>query len=157
MTDRPMSPREFIDAIAPAAQECQRRTGIPASFTIAQGALESGWGRHAPGRNLFGIKAGTSWRGDCTEQTTRECIDGRWIVITDRFRAYTDWQGSIDDHAELLCNARYRPALQYASDPVRYAVEVQRCGYATDPQYGEKLGQIIRQYRLTEYDVTKVA
>ena len=52
-----MTPAEFIAQILPGAQACQRATGIPASITIAQAALETGWGKDVMGNNLFGIKA----------------------------------------------------------------------------------------------------
>lgn len=50
-----MNPQAFLDLMVPAAQACHARTGIPASFTLAQAALESSWGRATPGFNLFGI------------------------------------------------------------------------------------------------------
>ncbi|WP_175787384.1 glycoside hydrolase family 73 protein, partial [Burkholderia anthina] len=106
-----MTPAQFITAIAPAAQICAAKTRVPASVTIAQAALESSWGARAPGMNLFGIKADTSWRGPTTPVTTHEVVGGKSIEIVASFRAYSDWQGSIDDHAAfLVSNPRYRGA-----------------------------------------------
>lgn len=133
------TPAGFIAAIAPAAQACAKRTGVPASVTVAQAALESSWGRRAPGMNLFGIKADASWRGPVTSQVTHEVVDGETITITARFRAYSDWQGSINDHAAFLTgNPRYRPAFAFKDGP-SFARAIAKAGYATDPLYADKL------------------
>ncbi|WP_081058735.1 glycoside hydrolase family 73 protein [Burkholderia cepacia] len=133
------TPAGFIAAIAPAAQACAKRTGVPASVTVAQAALESSWGRRAPGMNLFGIKADASWRGPVTPQVTHEVVNGETITITARFRAYDTWQGSIDDHAAFLTgNPRYRPAFAFKDGP-SFARAIAKAGYATDPLYADKL------------------
>ncbi len=133
------TPAGFVAAIAPAAQACAKRTGVPASVTVAQAALESSWGKHAPGMNLFGIKADSSWRGPVTSQVTHEVVNGETITITARFRAYSDWQGSIDDHAAFLTgNPRYRPAFAFKDGP-NFARAIAKAGYATDPLYADKL------------------
>lgn len=133
------TPAGFIAAIAPAAQACAKRTGVPASVTVAQAALESSWGRRAPGMNLFGIKADASWRGPVTPQVTHEVVNGETVTITARFRAYDTWQGSIDDHAAFLTgNPRYRPAFAFKDGP-SFARAIAKAGYATDPLYADKL------------------
>lgn len=133
------TPAGFIAAIAPAAQACAKRTGVPASVTVAQAALESSWGRRAPGMNLFGIKADASWRGPMTSQVTHEVVGGQSVQITARFRAYDTWQGSIDDHAAFLTgNPRYRPAFEFKDGP-SFARAIAKAGYATDPLYADKL------------------
>ncbi|MBR8409838.1 glucosaminidase domain-containing protein [Burkholderia cenocepacia] len=133
------TPAGFVAAIAPAAQACAKRTGVPASVTVAQAALESSWGRRAPGMNLFGIKADASWRGPVTSQITHEVVNGETISITARFRAYSDWEGSIDDHAAFLTgNPRYRPAFAFKDGP-NFARAIAKAGYATDPLYADKL------------------
>jgi flagellum-specific peptidoglycan hydrolase FlgJ len=69
-----MPPSAFIGMLAQAAQDCQRKTGIPASITLAQAALESGPGaRSALGNNLFGIKADKSWTGPTVNFRTTAC------------------------------------------------------------------------------------
>lgn len=80
-----MNTCDFIAAIAPYAQAEMKRSGVLASITLAQGALESAWGRSAPGNNLFGIK------GSGQQQTTKEFINGQWITIVDGFCVYDDW------------------------------------------------------------------
>lgn len=148
----PATPSAFIAAIAPAAQVCMRRTGVPASVTIAQAALESSWGKRAPGFNLFGIKADASWHGPVTRVVTHEVIGGKTVTITADFRAYPDWQGSIDDHAAFLTgNSRYRPAFAFTNGP-DFAHAIARAGYATDPAYADKLVSIITARDLGAYD-----
>lgn len=148
----PATPAEFIAAIAPAAQACMRRTGVPASVTVAQAALESSWGKCAPGMNLFGIKADSSWSGPVTSQVTHEVVGGKTITITARFRAYSDWQGSVDDHAAFLTgNPRYRTAFDFKSGP-EFAKAIAKAGYATDPLYADKLISIISARNLSALD-----
>jgi flagellum-specific peptidoglycan hydrolase FlgJ len=148
-----MTPETFIAAISPAAKTSALTTKIPASFTIAQAALESAWGAHCPGFNLFGIKADSSWHGPVTSQVTHEVVDGKTIEITANFRAYPDWLGSINDHAQfLLTNPRYQPAFAYSTGAM-FAQAVAAAGYATDPQYAAKIASIIRAHGLASLDV----
>lgn len=150
-----MKPQEFIALIASAAQASAAVTGIPPSFTVAQAALESGWGSSLlarEGKNLFGIKAGPSWPGATVTMPTREYTNGAWVQTQAAWRAYPDWQGSIDDHAEFLRrNSRYAKAFEYKTG-MGFAIAVASAGYATDPQYANKIVKIIRDYRLDELD-----
>ena len=148
-----MTPQEFIDQVSPAAVESARSNKIPASFTIAQAALESSWGAAAPGMNLFGIKADASWPGPVTTQQTDEVVDGKTVTITANFRAYSDWLGSIQDRAAfLLDNPRYQQAFAYTDGP-DFAKAIATAGYATDPYYANKLIEIINAHQLTQFDV----
>lgn len=151
------TPAGFIAAIAPAAQACAKRTGVPASVTVAQAALESSWGRRAPGMNLFGIKADASWHGPVTSQGTHEVVNGETITITARFRAYDTWQGSIDDHAAFLTgNPRYRAAFEFKDGP-SFARAIAKAGYATDPLYADKLIAIMSTRGLGALDHPEVS
>lgn len=151
-----MTPVAFIAAIAPAAQACMRATRVPASITVAQAALESAWGAHAPGHNLFGIKADASWSGPVTYQETHEVVAGRTLEIVARFRAYPDWQGSIDDHAAFLTgNPRYRLAFTCPQGPA-FADAIARAGYATDPLYAVKLKAVMLAHDLVALDQPEI-
>lgn len=146
-----MDKATFIALIAPYAVNGQIRTGILASITIAQAALESGWGRSAPGNNLFGIK------GTGQDLITREHINGHIIAIVDGFRVYDSWEGSILDHSEfLVANARYRAAGFFDQsaqlDYIGAAQALQAAGYATDPNYAGKLIAIIEANGLARFD-----
>lgn len=147
-----MTPNDFIDRIAPDAKTCAAKTGIPASFTVAQAALESGWGVHTPGNNLFGVKTTPDWKGASTSQTTHEVVDGKTITIVAKFRAYDSWLDSINDHARfLLTNKRYQSAFSCTTG-VLFARAVQICGYATDPQYAAKVCALIKAHGLDALD-----
>lgn len=151
-----MSPDDFISAIAPAAQACMRRTKIPASFTIAQGALESGWGASklaTTAFNLFGVKADRAWKGPTAIMPTVEVIAGKRITVSAQWRRYSGWQACIDDHAAfLMSNPRYRAAFDF-SDGIRFAGAIAAAGYATDPDYARKLTATIRARKLDRFDV----
>jgi flagellar protein FlgJ len=152
-----MTPQEFISAIAPAAVESMARTKIPASFVIAEAALESGWGGHAPGMNLFGVKADASWHGAVTIQRTREVVDSKSVFIDARFRAYTDWLGSITDHAGFLLDMpRYKPAFEHCDDSKAFTIAVADEHYATAPDYAKKIIEVIDEHDLQQYDRPKV-
>jgi N-acetylmuramoyl-L-alanine amidase len=162
-----VSKQSFIDAIAPAAISDHREYGIMASLSIAQAILESGWGEHAEGNNLFGIK----WReGDeygfieiaTTEYysspytgedlISSQFVDGRYKVRRyAKFRKYDSWADSIHDHTLLLCKDRYAP-VRAAKNYVEACIAVKECGYATDPEYAGRLIALIEQYSLDDYD-----
>lgn len=148
-------PNAFIAKIAPAARASMRATGIPASFTIAEGALESAWGSSqlaAQAMNLFGVKADSAWHGDVLTMPTREFLKGSWCVVPARWRRYSDWQGCMDDHAAFFRqNPRYKAALACKDGP-SFARAVAAAGYATDPQYAQKLCAIIVGHNLQEFD-----
>jgi flagellum-specific peptidoglycan hydrolase FlgJ len=150
-----MPPSAFLGMLAGFAQQCQIRTGIPASVTLAQAALESEWGKAAPGNNLFGIKADPSWTGPTVDVPTHEVINGVRIAITDKFRRYPEWIDSMLDHAKFLqANPRYRGCFK-ERDGAGWARALQAAGYATDPDYAMKLISIMRGRNLGFYDQVK--
>lgn len=119
-------------------------------MTIAQAILESGWGRFAPGNNLFGIK------GSGQKQATQEFINGKWLQIVDGFRVYESWYESIRDHSLLLAgNPRYMKVLN-ERDYRSASWGLLHAGYATDPQYADKLIRIIEGSNLTRFDQVEV-
>lgn len=147
-----MKPEDFIDHILLGARTCQRTTGIPASFTIAQAALESSWGSRAPGNNLFGIKADPGWKGPTVPILTHEVVNGQRVQITAKFRAYASPGDSLLDHAQFfLQNQRYRKCFLEKTGE-GWARAVAKAGYATDPGYADKLISIMRGRNLADYD-----
>lgn len=147
-----MAPDDFIEQILLGARTCQRTTGIPASFTIAQAALESSWGNRAPGNNLFGIKADPSWKGPTVPINTHEVLNGQRVAITANFRAYASLGDSLVDHAKFfLDNRRYRPCFLEKTGE-GWARAVAKAGYATDPGYADKLISIMDGRELAQYD-----
>ena len=150
-----MIPAEFIMRLTNAAVESQRKSGVPASITIAQAALESAWGESGlakAGNNLFGIKADSRWRGETLTLNTREFIKGQWVVVPAKWRKYASWQASIDDHAAFLKqNQRYAPCFScLAADAFVRALA--KAGYATDPLYADKVIGVMNKHNLISFD-----
>lgn len=141
----------FVDAHRDAALAVARESGIPAAFMLGQAAHETGWGQSeirsaegAPSFNLFGIKAGSNWKGPVAEVNTTEYIDGQPRKVTARFRAYASYEESFRDYARLIGNSpRYQAVMDSLHSARAFAQGLQRAGYATDPQYAAKLSQVI--------------
>ena len=99
--------------IALVGKQAQLDGDILPSLTIAQAILESGWGKSNLAQKanaLFGIKAGSEWKGPCVDIKTHEHIDAQRVGITAAFRAYDAWEESIADHGKLLRASRYKVA-----------------------------------------------
>lgn len=149
---RPASRDEFVTDIWPHAEQAARRLGVDPRAIVAQAALETGWGQHImhhpDGRsshNLFGIKADNRWSGPQVGARTLEFRDGALQREQASFRAYASPAESVADYAEFIAaNPRYRDALA-TGDAARYLEELQRAGYATDPDYANKIMSIFNQ------------
>jgi flagellar protein FlgJ len=150
--EAPAHVEAFVQRLLPDAQAAGASSGIPARFMLGQAALETGWGkaeiRGADGQNshnLFGIKAGSSWKGRTVDIVTTEYVDGKPQKQVDSFRAYDSYADAFRDYANLLRgNARYQNAIAQGQDAVGFAQSLQQAGYATDPNYAEKLMRVIR-------------
>lgn len=151
-----MTPTEFIALMAPPAQATQAASGIPASFTIAQAAVESAWYGSAQAKqdyNLFGIKADAGWHGATQIWPTREVVGGKSVTQNCAFRKYPDLTAGLEDHAAFLTgNPRYSAAFAHKDDSCAFAREVAKAGYATDPHYAEAIVAIIEFHQLKQYD-----
>jgi flagellar protein FlgJ len=149
MIDKPASShtrRHFIDSIWPYAAQAAQRIGVAIETVVAHAALETGWGRHLPvsasgdSNNLFGIKAGSSWRGDSAVAVTREFNGQEAVATRAPFRTYASVAAGISDYADLLTGSpRFAAALNQGNDATAFALGLQRGGYATDPAYVQKL------------------
>ena len=142
----------FVQHHRATAERVAQDSGIPASFMLGQAGHETGWGkgeiRHKDGSaayNLFGIKAGKNWTGKVAEVTTTEYINGVARKVTAKFRAYDSYEDSFRDYARLINdNPRYEKAREKVGSAVAYATELQKAGYATDPEYASKLSRAIQ-------------
>ncbi|WP_395790936.1 flagellar assembly peptidoglycan hydrolase FlgJ [Aquimonas sp.] len=150
------TPEQFVERVWPHAQKAAAELGVDPRVLVAQAALETGWGRHVPrasdgsaGHNLFGIKAGRSWEGERASHATQEFTNGRMQAERADFRTYDSVEQSFNDYVALVRgNPRYAPALAVAGNSGAYASALQRAGYATDPQYAQKLTAIAHGPRL---------
>lgn len=151
--DQPEHVTNFQRSMLPHAQAASRSSGIPAHFMVGQAALESGWGRHQiryadgrPSYNLFGIKATGGWSGKVVEAVTSEYIDGKKSRRVEQFRAYDSYAESFKDFAALIGgSSRYQEAIRQVQHLPGYARALQQAGYATDPDYADKLIKIVQQ------------
>lgn len=156
-TNATESQARFILSAAEPAQASQRETGVPASVTIAQAALESSWGQSVlstKAHNYFGIKAlnGPGPAG-VINLNTGEYLNGQSVVINDGFKAYHSMEESFADHGRYLRdNPRYAKCFE-TKDPKEFARRLEAAGYATDPAYAAKLIQCMDRFNLYAYDV----
>lgn len=150
-----MTPQDFLDALVPAARATHRATGVPASFTLAQAAQESGWGASKlaqQGFNLFGVKADRAWTGLTVEMNTREVLNGKSVMVPARWRKYASWAECMTDHVEFFRrNKRYAACFKETTGP-GWCKAVAAAGYSTDPDYADKLQALIRGRNLTRFD-----
>jgi flagellar rod assembly protein/muramidase FlgJ len=151
------TPTKFIQKYRLAAMYNQVTNRIPASIIIAQAALESGWGQSklaSDGKNFFGIKADSSWKGPSVYMSTKEYINGKMITVQQPFRVYGSAIDSFDDHSEFLNRNKRYASLFDSLDYKKWATGLQAAGYATDPNYSSKLIQIIQKHNLHKLDTT---
>ncbi|MGF6937806.1 flagellar rod assembly protein/muramidase FlgJ [Paraburkholderia sp. UCT70] len=150
-----MTPVDFIDAMSAPARELASTTGIPASFTVAQAALESGWAKSQLATqyfNLFGVKADASWAGPTVMLPTTEYVAGKPTTVIAAWRVYSSWLASLQDRASFLQeNPRYSAAFSCQSGDA-FACAVAAAGYATDPNYAAKITSIINTHDLSALD-----
>jgi len=152
-TSRHAHVRAFADKLSAHAEEASRATGVPAKFMLGQAALESGWGRReikaadgSTSHNLFGIKAGAGWKGKTVDVATTEYVNGQPTRKIERFRAYDSYADSFKDYAKLITNnPRYEKVLASGGDATAFARGLQKAGYATDPNYANKLAAVINK------------
>jgi peptidoglycan hydrolase FlgJ len=152
------SASEFVDQVLPTIRSAAQAMGLNPLALLAQAALETGWGKRMartadgnPSLNLFGIKADDAWGGARATANTVEYAGG---VATQRqavFRAYGSIEESVNDFANLLKNSpRYARAAAAGSDAQAYIAGIGRSGYATDPEYANKLNDILQSSTLRE-------
>ena len=150
-TARMSSPEDFVATLWPQARQAAETLGVDPAVLLAQAALETGWGRAISTRvdgsssfNLFNIKADERWSGERVSIATREYRDGGFVREQAQFRAYGSYAESFADYVDFLQRStRYQPALAANGDSRRFVTELARAGYATDPDYAEKVIGII--------------
>ena len=170
-----MKPSDFVKRFYPFALATERRSGISAVFTLAQAAIESAWGEVAPGNMFFGVKDNDGVNGNeqllnTTEYSRRADLKFPVILsitpvirngekyfryrVKDYFRKYNTPEDCFDDHALFFHkNPRYKRAIPVAKNPVQFAIQVAKAGYATDPDYANTLLKVIE---VVESEVQKM-
>ncbi len=144
---------DFVSRMSAAAKVAAQESGVHEKLILSQAALESGWGKReimredgSTSHNLFGIKAGASWKGDVVHVTTTEYVDGKPRKVKEPFRAYGSYEEAFADYAKLVGNSkRYADVVGAPSAEVA-ARRIQKAGYATDPAYADKLISIMSYF-----------
>jgi flagellar protein FlgJ len=144
------SPQAFVDELWLHATRAGDELGVDPRVLLAQSALETGWGRFVPkgadgssSYNLFGIKADSRWQGKTVSLSTLEYRHGTMQREQARFRAYDSVGEAFNDYVQFIrSNPRYRAALEKGYDGEAYVRELQRAGYATDPDYAAKISRV---------------
>jgi flagellum-specific peptidoglycan hydrolase FlgJ len=152
-----MTPEEFVKKYYPEAKKVEEETGFHYLITLAQGALESGWGKKALGNNFFGIKWTEGNKQDKQLITTTEYLSRSNVkfpevikvekagklykyTVKDWFRKYATPAEGFADHINFfLKNPRYAKALLVKDNPEKFFEEIAKAGYATAPDYAEQL------------------
>jgi LysM repeat protein len=143
-----ISVEEYIEQFKEIAMSEMKRSGVPASITLAQGILESENGNSdlvKRSNNHFGIKCKSNWTGNSVSHD--DDADGEC------FRAYTNAEESYRDHSDFLKNNKRYSSL-FTLDPENYAAwakGLKKAGYATNPKYPDLLIRQIERYNLQQY------
>ncbi len=144
------TPEEFLANVKPYAEKAAAELNVGTDVLLAQAALETGWGKHlihdTQGNNsfnIFNIKA-TGWQGKSVTVNTLENRQGIAQQERAAFRQYDDYAQSFADYVALIkTNPRYKEALSAGTDSGGYAEALQKAGYATDPNYANKIKQLL--------------
>lgn len=161
-----MKPSEFVKAFLPFARQTESKTGISAVAILAQAALESSWGKAAPGNMFFGVKDTDGINGNeqlltTTEYSRKSDLKFPEIIsvtpvvkngvkmfkykVKDYFRKYKTPEESFTDHAQFFFkNKRYADALKVKSDPYAFIEAIAKAGYATAPDYATVLKSVVK-------------
>jgi flagellar protein FlgJ len=159
------TPAEFVHRMLPPIRRAASALGVDPMGMLAQAALETGWGqrmaRNADGslsHNMFGIKAGDEWAGARASADTMEVANGVATPRRTTFRAYGSIEESVNDFASLLKSSpRYRDVIAAGGNAGAYIASMGKSGYATDPEYANKLNQILSSDTLQSAMAARVA
>jgi flagellar protein FlgJ len=151
------SPNYFVSDLWPHAEKAANAIGISVQALVSQSALETGWGKHSmrfpdgqQAFNLFGIKAGSQWDGPTLIKPTLEFREGVMQTEMAHFRTYESIPEAFDDYVEFIqTSPRYQNALEHQGNDAHYLKELQQGGYATDPQYADKIINIMQGQTLS--------
>lgn len=142
---------DFVRVLYPYAVKAAKEIGTAPELLLAQSALETGWGQKMvkghngqPSYNLFNIKADRRWQGDHARVSTLEYEQGIAVRQNANFRVYDNFEQSFSDLANFIAtNDRYQHARTQADKPAEFIRSLHRAGYATDPQYANKVLRVL--------------
>ncbi|MFC3121863.1 flagellar assembly peptidoglycan hydrolase FlgJ [Agaribacter flavus] len=152
------SPANFVESLYPHAKAAAERLGIDPKALLAQAAVETGWGKYVMhqsdgqnAHNLFGIKADKRWHGDKVTVDTIEFNKDIPEKQQASFRSYQNFEASLHDYVDFVSdNPRYKDALSKTDSPQSYFEALQAAGYATDPNYANKIMSVYQGSTMNE-------
>ncbi len=152
------TPQQFVESLWPLAQQAADKLGVAPKVLLSQAALETGWGKRIiesgegeSSYNLFNIKADHRWSGPRVTVSTLEYEGGIPVQQRATFRSYSSYAESFQDYADFVLNSpRYGEAVAKAADAEGYIDALHQGGYATDPEYANKIKAIMGQVLLSE-------
>lgn len=160
----PLNVQAFINSHATRAKKYANAAGLYPSVMLAQAILESGWGTSSlsksPYHQLFGIK-GNNFSGNTVLMPTKEWVKdsnhvngGYYETIYAEFRVYPSYNEAFEDQARFLTvNTRYKNVFRKQAATYQDATRaLQSAGYATDPEYANKLNSLIKRWELDRLD-----
>lgn len=156
------SPEHFVQKLWPLAEQTAKKLGVSPEVILSQAALETGWGKFVISKgdqssfNLFNIKAGRDWSGKRMEKVSMEYIQGRALQQKSDFRAYNSFEQSFADYTDFIQNnPRYDVKSEQSLHDETYIKQLHNAGYATDPNYSEKVLRVMGSDAIQ--NMTKVA
>lgn len=152
------TPQTFVQKLLPYARRAARALGVSPAVLLAQAGLETGWGKSVitgtngtSSKNLFGIKADASWNGARVTVASLEYTDAGVVKQQSSFRAYPSYADSFADYVRFIKdNPRYAEALKQGTNPAAFTEALQQAGYATDPNYADKIQAILNSNDFNE-------
>ncbi len=152
------TPQQFVAGLWPLAQQAADKLGVAPKVLLSQAALETGWGKRIiengegeSSYNLFNIKADHRWSGPRVTVSTLEYEGGIPVQQRATFRSYGSYAESFRDYADFVLNSpRYGEAVAKAADAEGYIDALHQGGYATDPEYANKIKAIMGRALLAE-------
>ena len=144
---------DYLNMAKPVAVSTARKYKLFPSVVLAQSALESNFGQSELSQkynNYFGIKA---LPGEQEENMmTTEYVDGKAVQVKQPFREYSSMKESFQYYGKLISTAPRYERVRNSKNYRQAAYNLQKCGYATDPHYGDKIINIIEKYELDKLD-----
>ena len=138
--------QDFVTKYYPAAIKAARGSKIHPDTIITAAALESGYGKSglaAKYNNFFGRKPEKSYKGKVVNMQTAEYIKGQKVIIPQPFKHYDTPEDGFRDYVKLLSNSKRYAKVLLTSDPKQQFKEIQAAGYATAPNYSQKLSSLL--------------
>ncbi len=157
------TPNDFAKHLLPYAEKAAKELGVDARMLLAQAALETGWGEHIlkdekgqSSFNLFNIKENRAQGFNKVYANTDEYFHGQKHNVKAAFRKYDSFADSFNDYVSFIKNnKRYQEALAHSGDAKQYMHQLQKAGYATDPNYAEKVINIYEKRLVGEKAVQR--